>query len=103
MNLTDRDKQIIKDHIDRDELLPPKYKVMLFADAPEVELIWQGKTSEITSVVLPFQSIEQIDEPRAGTMSGKTLDLFAADSVFARRPSQRGKHLSQAVRSTAAG
>ncbi len=65
MNLTDRDKHIIKDHIDRGEPLPPKYKVMLFADAPEVELIWQGKTSEVTSVVLPFQSIEQIDEPRS--------------------------------------
>ncbi|MEI9478348.1 MAG: site-specific DNA-methyltransferase, partial [Deltaproteobacteria bacterium] len=85
MNLTDRDKQIIKDHIDRGEPLPPKYKVMLFADAPEVELIWQGKTSEVTSVVLPFQSIEQIDEPRAETMSGKTLDLFATDSVSGRQ------------------
>ena len=85
MNLTDRDKQIIKDYIDRGEPLPPKYKVMLFADAPEVELIWQGKTSEVTSVVLPFQSIEQLDEPRAETMSGKTLDLFAADSVSGRQ------------------
>jgi DNA modification methylase len=85
MNLTDRDKQIIKDYIDRGEPLPPKYKVMLFADAPEVELIWQGKTTEITSVVLPFQSIEQIDEPRAETMSGKTLDLFAADVVSGRQ------------------
>jgi len=85
MNLTDRDKQIIKEHIDRGEPLPPKYKVMVFADAPEVELIWQGKTSEITSVVLPFQSIEQIDEPRAETMSGKTLDLFAADAVSGRQ------------------
>ncbi len=85
MNLTDRDKQIIKEHIDRGEPLPPKYKVMLFADAPEVELIWQGKTNEITSVVLPFQSIEQIDEPRAETLSGKTLDLFAADAMSGRQ------------------
>jgi len=85
MNLTDRDKQIIKDYIDRGEPLPPKYKVMLFADAPEVELIWQGKTSEITSVVLPFQSIEQIDEPRAETLSGSTMDLFAADAVSGRQ------------------
>jgi hypothetical protein len=35
MNLTDRDKQIIKEHIDRGEPLPPKYRLMLFADAPE--------------------------------------------------------------------
>ena len=65
MNLTEREKEFLKSLIDRGEPLPPKYRLMLFSDAPEVELIWQGKTSEVTSVVLPFQSIEQIDEPRA--------------------------------------
>lgn len=85
MNLTDRDKQIIKDHIDRGEPLPPKYKLALFADAPQVELIWQGKTTEVSNVILPFQSIEQIDEPRAEDMSGETLDLFAADRSSGRQ------------------
>jgi len=84
MNLTDRDKQIIKDYIDRGEPLPAKYKLMLFADSPEVELVWQGKSSEITSVVLPFQSIEQIDEPRQEQTSykqiGGDMGLFAADA-----------------------
>ncbi|MGH2558760.1 MAG: DNA methyltransferase, partial [Thermomicrobiales bacterium] len=65
MNLTDREKEMLKTMIDRGEPLPPRYRLALFADAPEVELIWQGKTSEVTNVVLPFQSIEQIDEPRA--------------------------------------
>ena len=79
MNLTDRDKQIIKDYIDRGEPLPAKYKLALFADAPEVELVWQGKSSEVTSVVLPFQSIEQIDEPRQ--QSGEQVGgLFTADA-----------------------
>jgi DNA modification methylase len=85
MNLTERDKQIIKEHIDRGEPLPPKYKLALFADAPEVELIWQGKTSEVTSVALPFQSIEQIDEPRAEDLTGRTLDLFTADARSGRQ------------------
>ena len=85
MNVTERDKQIVKDLIDRGEPLPPKYKLALFADAPEVELIWQGKTSEVTSVVLPFQSIEQIDEPRAEDLTGKTLDLFTADARSGRQ------------------
>jgi hypothetical protein len=77
MNLTDRDKQIIKDYFDRGEPLPAKYKLALLADAPEVELVWQGKSSEVTSVVLPFQSIEQIDEPRQ--QSGEQVGgLFAA-------------------------
>ncbi len=34
MNLTDREKEIIKGHIDRGEALPAKYKLVLFEDAP---------------------------------------------------------------------
>ena len=30
----------------------------------EVELIWNGKASEVTNIVLPFQVIGQVDEPR---------------------------------------
>lgn len=37
---------------------------MLFEDKREVELVWNGKTDEICNVVLPFQIIEQVDEPR---------------------------------------
>lgn len=37
---------------------------MLFDDKREVELVWNGKTSEVTNIVLPFQVIEQVDEPR---------------------------------------
>jgi DNA modification methylase len=57
---------------------------MLFADAPEVELIWQGKSSEVTSVVLPFQSIEQIDEPRSEG-GYQQLGLFAVDARSGRQ------------------
>lgn len=78
MFLTDRDKELIKQMIDRGESLPPKYKLALFADAPEVELVWQGKSSEVTNVVLPFQTIEQVDEPRS-ERSGQTADLFSYD------------------------
>ncbi len=78
MNLTDREKEQIKAMIDRGEKLPAKYKSLLFADAPEVELVWQGKTGEITGVVLPFQSIEQIDEPR-DQAGQQVANLFAAD------------------------
>ena len=77
MNLTEREKEVIKGYIDRGEPLPAKYKLLLFADAPEVELVWQGKTSEVTSAVLPFQSIEHIDEPRQKAM--EQASLFAAD------------------------
>ncbi len=79
MNLSDRDKQIIKNCIDQGRPLPQKYKLLLFADAPEVELVWQGKTSEVTNVVLPFQSIEHIDEPR-GEVRKVAGNLFGADT-----------------------
>ena len=53
--------------IDAGQPLPPRYKAVLFDQPHEAELIWPGKTAEVTNVVLPFQSIEQIDEPRAST------------------------------------
>jgi adenine-specific DNA-methyltransferase len=85
MELSDRDKEIVKGYVDRGEPLPAKYKLLLFKDAPEVELVWQGKTSEVTNVVLPFQSIEHIDEPRAEVPTAKgspnaDTDIFAADA-----------------------
>jgi len=78
MSLTDREKEQIKAMIDGGEPLPPKYRAVLFAEPHEAELIWPGKTSEVTSVVLPFQSIEQIDEPRAET-TGHVGGLFDFD------------------------
>lgn len=29
-----------------------------------IKLVWNGKTNEATNRVLPFQVIEQVDEPR---------------------------------------
>jgi adenine-specific DNA-methyltransferase len=45
--------------------LPDLYRFLLFEDKREVELIWNGKNYEVCNVVLPFQTIEQVDEPRA--------------------------------------
>ncbi|AJC80951.1 DNA methylase N4/N6 domain-containing protein [Rhizobium etli bv. phaseoli str. IE4803] len=86
MNLTDREKEQLKAMIDAGEPLPPRYKAVLFDQPHEAELIWPGKTSDVTNVVLPFQSIEQIDEPRPGTLAG-TTDLFAFDSTTGRQTS----------------
>lgn len=84
MSLTDREKEQIKAMIDAGQPLPPRYKAVLFDQPHETELIWPGKTSEVTNIVLPFQSIEQIDEPRAGTHAG-TTDLFAFDQTTGRQ------------------
>lgn len=73
--LTDVEKTEINTLIAAGQPLPEKYRWKLFAQPRETELIWPGKTGEVTNVVLPFQTIEQIDEPRAET-SGVVGDLF---------------------------
>jgi len=66
MKLTDNEKREILKLIEADKPVPDKYRFLLFDDKREVALVWNGKTSEVTNIVLPFQVIEQIDEPRAG-------------------------------------
>jgi hypothetical protein len=63
--LTEQEQQEVVRFIEADKPLPEKYRFLLFGDKREVELVWNGKTSEVTNVVLPFQVIEQVDEPRA--------------------------------------
>ncbi len=61
--------------------LPEKYRFLLFDDKREVELVWNGKSEDVTNVVLPFQIIEQIDEPRIEKISGeKQATLFDVDT-----------------------
>ncbi|MDE0166503.1 MAG: site-specific DNA-methyltransferase [Bryobacterales bacterium] len=47
-----------------------------------MELVWNGKTREVCNIVLPFQVIEQVDEPRAEKPEETALqaDLFSTDS-----------------------
>jgi DNA modification methylase len=63
--LTEQEQQEIFRFIEADRSLPDKYRFLLFEDKREVELVWNGKTSEVCNIVLPFQVIEQVDEPRA--------------------------------------
>jgi adenine-specific DNA-methyltransferase len=86
LQLIDREKEQLEAMIDAGQPLPPRYKAVLFDQPHEAELIWPGKTAEVTNVVLPFQSIEQIDEPRAET-SGQVSDLFAFDAATGRQSS----------------
>ena len=63
--LTPTEKQDVIRFLEADKPLPDKYRFLLFEDKREVELVWNGKTGEVCNVVLPFQVIEQVDEPRA--------------------------------------
>ena len=61
--------------------LPDKYRFLLFEDKRQVELIWNGKTNHVTNTVLPFQTIEVIDEPRA-TCSTDPMTGFFRDGSY---------------------
>lgn len=76
MRLTDNEKRDVVKYLEAGKPLPEKYRFLLFDDDREVELVWNGKTNEVTSVVLPFQVIEQIDEPRSDAKFGMQESLF---------------------------
>ncbi len=65
INLTENEKRDIIKYLESGKPLPDKFRFLLFADKKEVELVWNGKSSEVSNVVLPFQTIEVVDEPRA--------------------------------------
>jgi hypothetical protein len=64
MRLTDNEIRDITRLLEQGKPLPDQYRFLLFEDKREVELVWNGKTNEVCNVVLPFQTIEQVDEPR---------------------------------------
>lgn len=66
-DLTDAEKRDLVQLIQAGRPLPEKYRFILFEDKREVELVWNGKTRDVCTTVLPFQTLEHIDEPRAET------------------------------------
>jgi site-specific DNA-methyltransferase (adenine-specific)/adenine-specific DNA-methyltransferase len=62
--LSDAEKRDLIKLIQDDKPLPEKYRFLLFEDKREVELVWNGKTREVSTAILPFQTLEHIDEPR---------------------------------------
>ncbi|PJE51571.1 MAG: site-specific DNA-methyltransferase [Candidatus Yanofskybacteria bacterium CG10_big_fil_rev_8_21_14_0_10_36_16] len=85
MDLTDNEKRDAIKFIEAGKPLPDKYRFLLFEDKREVELVWNGKTNEVTNVILPFQVIEQVDEPRSEKEVKRQQVLFDFD--------QRGRQI----------
>ena len=83
--LTEQEQQEIIRYIGADKPLPDKYRFLLFEEKREVELVWNGKTSEVCNIVLPSQAIEQVDEPQAE----KPEDTEAQRALF----DERGRQL----------
>ena len=50
MNLTDNEKRDAVTLIQAGKPLPDKYRFLLFDDDREVELVWNGKTAEVSNV-----------------------------------------------------
>ena len=80
MRLSDNEKRDAIKFLQEGKSLPDKYRFLLFADDREVELVWNGKTQEVCNLVLPFQTIEHIDEPRGERITKankqETFDIY---------------------------
>lgn len=80
MKLTDNEIRDITNLLEAGKPLPDQYRFLLFEEKREVELIWNGKTNEVCNIVLPFQTIEQVDEPRQEKVQGgENFNLFETD------------------------
>jgi len=73
--LSDAEKRDFTMLIKEGKPLPEKYRFLLFEDKREVELVWNGKTREVCNVILPFQTLEHIDEPRKEQRDDEELGL----------------------------
>lgn len=72
--LSEAEQRNVVTLIQQGKPLPEKYRFILFEDKREVELVWNGKTRDVCTTVLPFQTLEHVDEPRAETKMQE--DLF---------------------------
>ena len=81
IHLTENEKREIIGLIQEGRSLPKEYIYKLYADDEDVFLFWNGRSESVTNAVLPFHSIEHIDEPRKETVSRNTKDdLFTVDT-----------------------
>ena len=71
IHLSDADRREIDDRINRGLPLDDRFRFLLFGDKRQVELVWNGKSRDFCSVALPFQTIEQVDEPRDESFTAK--------------------------------
>jgi adenine-specific DNA-methyltransferase len=80
MKLTENEIRNIVKLLEQGKPLQDEYRFKLFDHNREVELIWNGKTNEVESAVLPFQTIEIVDEPRAEVDTSAQVGLFDFDN-----------------------
>lgn len=85
MELSEQERTEIIKLIESGTRLPGRYRLSLFGDVASAELIWPGKSGDVERSVLPFQSIERVDEPRPEV--NEQFDMFSVDDVSGRQSS----------------
>jgi adenine-specific DNA-methyltransferase len=75
-DLSETEKRDLIKLIEQGKPLPEKYRFLLFADKREVELVWNGKSRDVCTAILPFQTLEHIDEPRKEKRDDEELGLY---------------------------
>jgi DNA modification methylase len=83
MKLSPNEIRDITNLLEAGKPLPEKYRFVLFGEQRNVELLWEGKSGAITDIRLPFQTIEQVDEPRSENLIKNQFNLF--DSISGRQ------------------
>src|ERR1043166_9470528 len=73
--LSEAEKRDLIKLINEGRPLPEKYHFLLFDEKREVELVWNGKSREVCTAILPFQTLEHIDEPRKEKGDDEELGL----------------------------
>lgn len=82
-DLSQQERDLIANLIKDGKPVPARY-IPSISDSPlKTELIWPGKSTLVDTTVLPFQSIEHIDEPRKGTT--QQYDLFSMSESTGRQ------------------
>lgn len=76
MKLSENEIRDITKSLEAGIPLDDKYRFALFESSRELELVWDGKSHEVTNIVLPFQTIEHVDEPRKEFSDDAQLALF---------------------------
>ena len=74
-DLSEAEQRDLFNLIQQGKALPEKYRFILFGDKREVELVWNGKTRDVCTTIVPFQTLEHIDQPCTETkMRGSLFD-----------------------------
>ena len=82
--LSNDEKRDIVRLIEEGRNLPEKFKYLLFEDSRKVEVNWENKKQDLTNISLPFQIIEQVDEPRSEKIKQLqgSFDFATGASIF---------------------